>query len=78
MKKIQNPKNQTNEQIVSSLLTNTKKQYTESAHTEIFNRLIKTIESFNSNAEKIERVMLYLAAAQVILAIAQILVALVL
>jgi len=70
-----NPKNQSNEQIVSSLLTNTKKQYTESAHAEIFSRLIKTIKDFNLKAERLEKVMLLLAGAQVILATAQILLA---
>lgn len=70
-----NPKNQSTETIVASLLTNTKRQYTEAAHAEIFRRLTKTISRFNLKAEKIEKVMLFLAAAQVILALAQILLA---
>ena len=68
-----NPKNQTNEEIVSSLLANTKRQYTESAHAEIFSRLITTIKEFNIKAERIEKIMLILAAAQVLLALTQIL-----
>ena len=70
-----NPKNQATEQIVSSLLTNTKKQYTEAAHAEIFRRLTTTIKDFNLKAERLEKVMLFLATAQVILALAQILLA---
>jgi len=69
---VKTPKKQTTDQIVATLLSNKEKQYTESAHAEIFSRLIKTIEEFNDKAESIERVMLFLAAAQVILAIAQI------
>lgn len=67
-----NPKKQTTEAIVDSLLTNKKHQYTEAAHAEIFRRLIETIKAFNVKAEKLEKVMLLLAAAQVILALAQI------
>lgn len=70
-----NPQDQTNEEIVKTLLTNTEKQYTESSHAEIFRRLIETIKNFNHKAEKIEKVMLILAGAQVILAITQILLA---
>ncbi len=70
-----NPKNQTTETIVASLLSNTKRQYTEAAHAEIFRRLTQTISKFNLKAEKIEKVMLLLAGAQVILALTQILLA---
>jgi len=74
MKKIQilNPKNQSNDEIVNNLLTNSERQYTESAHAEIFRRLIETIAGFNIKAERSEKFMLLLATAQVILAIAQI------
>lgn len=71
-----NPKNQTNEEIVDQLLVNEKHQYTESAHAEIFRRLINTISDFNSKAAKLERIMLFLAAMQVILALTQIILAL--
>jgi hypothetical protein len=74
--KIKNPKNQSTDEIIASLLQNTHKQYTESAHAEIFNRLIHTITDFNDKAGRTERVMLILAVAQVILALAQIYVAL--
>ena len=67
-----NPKKQTTDTIVARLLTNKSHQYTEAAHAEIFRRLIETIKAFNSKAAKIEKVMLFLAAAQVILALAQI------
>ena len=70
--KAKSPKGQTTEEIVASLLVNKKKQYTESAHAEIFNRLIGTIQDFNRKAERIEKVMLFLAAAQVLLALTQI------
>ena len=70
-----NPKTQTNDQIVSALLTNNKHQYTEAAHAEIFRRLITTIENFNQKAEKTEKVMLILAFSQVVLAITQIILA---
>lgn len=73
---MKNPKNQTTDKIVEQLLVNDKRQYTESAHAEIFNRLINTIKNFNQKAERIEKTMLLLAAAQVVLAIAQILLAL--
>ena len=73
---IRNPKAQTNDEIVDSLLDNTERQYTEAAHAEIFSRLITTIQNFNSKAEKIEKVMLALATAQVILALTQIILAL--
>lgn len=66
-----NPKNQTIEQMVETLLNNTQRQYTEAAHAEIYNRLIQTIKNFNLKAEKIERMMLFLACAQVILALTQ-------
>lgn len=72
METIVNPKEQTTEMIVASLLTNTKRQYTESAHAEIFRRLIDTIQRFNAGADKVQRMMLYLAVSQVILAIAQV------
>lgn len=72
---IKNPQNQANDAIVKSLLTNTKRQYTEAAHAEIFSRLINTITQFNHKAEKIEKVMLVLAFAQVIFALTQILLA---
>jgi len=39
-----NPKNQTTETIVASLLSNTKRQYTEAAHAEIFRLLYNTLE----------------------------------
>ncbi len=68
---MQNPKNQPTEDIVASLLTNEKHQYTEAAHAEIFRRLTNTIKEFNQKAEKIEKVMLMLAAAQVLLALSQ-------
>lgn len=71
-----NPKTQSNEAIVATLLTNKKRQYTEAAHAEIFRRLITTIQNFNTKAAKLEKVMLFLAAAQVILALAQIFLAL--
>jgi len=71
-----NPKDQTNEEIVAQLLVNEKHQYTESAHAEIFRRLIDTIKEFNVKAEKLERIMLFLAAMQVILALTQIILAL--
>ncbi len=71
-----NPKDQSNEQIVKQLLVNEKHQYTEAAHAEIFRRLIETIKDFNIKANKLEKVMLLLAAAQVILAFAQIFLAL--
>ena len=67
-----NPKSQTTEEIVSSLLKNDRHQYTESAHAEIFRRLIETINNFNQKAEKTEKIMLLLALSQVILAAAQI------
>ena len=69
---MKNPKSQTTEEIVASLLTNDKHQYTEAAHAEIFRRLTNTIKEFNKKAEKIEKVMLMLAAAQVLLALTQI------
>lgn len=68
---MQNPKSQNTEEIVASLLQNDKHQYTEAAHAEIFRRLINTIKEFNQKAEKIEKVMLMLAAAQVLLALSQ-------
>ena len=71
-----NPKDQTNEEIVAQLLVNEKHQYTESVHAEIFRRLIDTIKEFNAKAEKLEKVMLFLAAMQVILALTQIILAL--
>lgn len=71
-----NPKTQTTNEIVDNLLTNDKHQYTEAAHAEIFRRLIKTIKDFNLKAGKVEKVMLLLAAAQVILALTQIFLAL--
>ena len=70
--KIINPKIQTTEEIVASLLINKKKQYTESAHAEIFSRLIVTIKDVNDKAERLEKVMLLLAVVQVVLAILQI------
>lgn len=71
-----NPKNQSIEEMVATLLTNTQRQYTEAAHAEIYNRLIQTIKNFNAKAEKIEKTMLFLAAAQVILALTQLFLAL--
>ena len=47
----------------------------ESAHAEIFRRLINAMKEFNEKTEKIEKVMLYLAAAQVVLALTQIIIA---
>ena len=73
---LHNPKLQSNEEIINTLLSNTKRQYTESAHAEIFSRLISTITVFNAKAEKFEKAMLYLAVAQVILAVTQIVLAL--
>ena len=70
-----NPKNQTTDTIVESLLSNTSRQYTESAHAELFRRLINTMKEFNDKTERIEKVMLYLAVAQVVLAVTQIIVA---
>lgn len=72
MEMIVDPKGQTTDRIVASLLTNKRRQYTESAHAEIFRRLIDTIERFNKGADKVQRMMLYLAVSQVILAIAQV------
>lgn len=73
---IKNPKTQSNDEIVTDLLVNNERQYTEAAHAEIFRRLITTIQNFNAKAEKIEKVMLTLAFAQVLLALTQILLAL--
>jgi len=73
---VKNPKSQSTEEIVKSLLNNDKRQYTEAAHAEIFRRLIDTIQNFNIKAAKVEKFMLLLATAQVILALAQILLAL--
>ncbi|MEK7457959.1 MAG: hypothetical protein AAB612_00510 [Patescibacteria group bacterium] len=70
-----NPKNQTTDTIIESLLSNTSSQYTESAHAEIFRRLMNTMKEFNEKTEKIEKVMLCLAVAQVVLALTQIIVA---
>jgi len=70
--KILDPKQQTAEEIVTALLSNKRRQYTESSHAEIFRRLILTITEFNAKAARTERFMLMLATAQVILAIAQI------
>ena len=69
---MRDPKTETTEEIVAALLVNKKRQYTEAAHAEIFNRLITTIRGFNAKAAKIEKMMLVLATAQVILALAQI------
>ncbi len=73
--KIKDPKQQSTDEIVASLLSNTKSQYTESSHAEIFNRLTKTIREFNTKAERSEKFVLILATAQVILAITQIILA---
>ena len=70
-----NPKNQTTDTIIESLLSNTSSQYTESAHAEIFLRLMNTMKEFNEKTEKIEKVMLCLAVAQVVPALTQIIVA---
>ena len=67
-----NPRDQSTDTIIESLLTNKKRQYTESAHAEIFRRLINTIERFNAGADKIQKMMLFLAVSQVILAVAQV------
>jgi hypothetical protein len=72
---MKNPKAQSIDEIVASLQTNTERQYTESAHAEIFNRLITTISKFNEQASRTEKFMLFLATAQVILAVAQIILA---
>ncbi len=72
MKTVVSLKDQTTEMIVASLLTNKRRQYTESAHAEIFRRLIATIENFNRNADRMQRIMLLLAVSQVILAVAQV------
>ena len=73
--KMKKQKNQTTDIIVESLLNNTSRQYMESAHAEIFRRLINAMKEFNEKTEKIEKVMLYLAAAQVVLALTQIIIA---
>jgi hypothetical protein len=73
--KVNDPRKQNTSDIVESLLTNTKRQYTESAHAEIYNRLIGTISEFNTKAERSEKFMMILAGAQVMLAIAQIVLA---
>ena len=73
---MKNPQSQSTKEIVDSLLTNDKHQYTEAAHAEIFRRLTHTIKQFNAKAEKLEKVMLMLAAAQVLLALTQIVLAL--
>lgn len=65
------PKQQTTDAIVESLLSNKSKQYTESAHAEIFRRLMQTIEQFNRKTERTEKFMLVLATSQVLLALAQ-------
>ena len=67
-----NTKNQRTENIVDDLLVNDSRQYTESAHAEIFRRLIVTIQEFNLKSEKTTKFMVLLAVAQVILALAQI------
>ena len=72
---MKDPRKQITNEIVESLLTNTKRQYTESAHAEIYNRLISTISEFNAKAERSEKFMMILAGAQVMLAIAQIILA---
>lgn len=77
MKSIKDPKAQGTGEIVDSLLANTSRQYTESAHAEIFSRLIQTIENFNEKADKSQRFMMYLAVSQVILAVAQVVLAIV-
>lgn len=74
---ILNPKDQTTDMIVDTLLSNKERQYTESAHAEIFRRLIDTIERFNKGADRVQRMMLYLAVSQVILAVAQVFLAVV-
>lgn len=73
--RIKDPKKQSTDEIVTTLLSNTKSQYTESSHAEIFRRLINTIGEFNTKAERSEKFMIILASAQVILAIAQIILA---
>lgn len=73
--KMKDPQKQSTDQIVASLLSNTKSQYTESSHAEIFNRLTKTIKEFNLKTERSEKFVMILATAQVILAIAQIILA---
>lgn len=55
METVKNPKEQTTDMIVASLLTNKRRQYTESAHAEIFRRLIETIKRFNAQADKVQR-----------------------
>lgn len=72
-----NPRQQSTDVIVETLLSNKERQYTESAHAEIFRRLIATIERFNKDADRVQRVMLYLAVSQVILAVAQVILAIV-
>lgn len=67
-----NPTSQSTEEIVSALLGNKSRQYTESAHAEIWSRLIVTIRDFNQKAQRTEKFMLILAVSQVILATAQI------
>lgn len=77
MKLIKDPKDQKTREIVDSLLLNTSRQYTESAHAEIFARLTQTIENFNDKADKSQRFMMYLAVSQVMLAVAQVALAIV-
>lgn len=77
METVTDPKEQTTDMIVAALLTNKRRQYTESAHAEIFRRLIQTIERFNKGADRMQRMMLYLAVSQVILAVAQVALAMV-
>ena len=72
---MENPKSQTTEEIVEALLTNEKRQYTESAHAEIYRRLINTIKVFNTKAENTTKFMVILAIAQVLLAFTQIVLA---
>lgn len=48
MSKIPNPQNQTTGEIVKTLLVNEERKYTESAHAEIFARLMDTIKEFDS------------------------------
>lgn len=70
------PKNLSTNDIVTELLENQDRRFTESAHAEIFRRLIDTINNFNQKAEKTEKIMLLLALSQVILAATQIFLAL--
>lgn len=58
---------QTNAEIVKQLQTNKSRQYTEAAHAEIMNRLIKAIGKFNESTARTDRKVLILTATIVCL-----------